>query len=330
MKSRNQKVLEGLQRAAREDRLHHAYVLSGPASRAKVDCVEQFAAQAFNEKENALERIRGRAHPDFVRIEEPREDEKNAPSLLEQIRELPKQLAYPPLEAARRVILIPDAASLNGTSFNSILKILEEPPAHTMFFLLCRDPGELLQTIVSRCQVLRFAPLSDEELVGFLGERAPADREGLLAWSEGALERAELLLAEEGALALRREACECLLELWECSPRIPSRGAGWVEKIEDDAPSQIVVDTWEVLLRDLAFVRAGAGEKEIRFRECFERLQKIAARGTAAATDEIHQRASAINRFRVYRRLNGNLRLDFAALLAELQIFSVGKSAGPA
>jgi hypothetical protein len=47
----------------------------------------------------------------------------------------------------------------------------------------------------------------------------------------------------------------------------------------------------------------------------------------ASSVDEIAQRSSAINRFRVYRRLNGNLRLDLAALLSELQIL-LGKGPG--
>jgi DNA polymerase-3 subunit delta' len=325
----NKKILEGLTRAAQEDRLHHAYILSGPATAAKISCVEEFAATAASggaglfgapDPAQLLERIRRKAHPDFTRIEEPaEEEEKTAISLTEQIRDLPKTLSFPPLEAAKRIVLIPDAASFNATAFNSILKILEEPPAHTMFFLLCRDPSELLQTIVSRCQVLRFAPLSDEEMRKFLGEQASDD---ILAFSEGALERAELLLKEEGALELRREACERLLELWEASPRIPSASAQWVEKVEDDGPASVVVDTWEILLRDLAFVAGGASRDHIRFRDYHARLAQLAVKATQ---DEISRRFQAINRFRVHRRLNGNLRLNFAALLAELQIFSAGQ-----
>ncbi|MGZ3651376.1 MAG: hypothetical protein ACXVB9_20705 [Bdellovibrionota bacterium] len=343
MSTHNRKILESLLRGWKENRLHHGYILSGPAAVAKVACVEQFAAEVFAENGGGLfaggavdqgqilDRIRRRAHPDFTRLEEAPEDEKNPKSLLDQVRELPKLMAFPPLEASKRVILIPDASAFNDSAFNSILKVLEEPPPHTMFFLLCRDPGELLQTIVSRCQVLRFAPLSDEEMLSFLGDRAGSDQGNLLGWSEGAIERAELLLAGEGEHEeLRRAACERLLDLWEASPRIPSVSAQWVEKVEGDDATQLALDSWEILLRDLAFVAAGAKAEDIRFRDCHPRLLKVAERGGAAVMSEIPQRFSAINRFRVYRRLNGNLRLDFAALLTELQLFSVGKSAAPA
>ncbi len=325
--SRNREILRGLLSAAQEDRIQHAYILSGPASVAKLDCVEQFAAAIFSmppaggaSEQQTLERIRNRSHPDFTRLE-------NADGDLgvDEMRGLPRLLAFPPLEAVKRIVLIPEAASMTVQAANGLLKVLEEPPAHTMFFLLCRDPADLLRTIVSRCQVLRFAPLSDVEMLANL--EAPVEPDVLLGWSEGSLERAGLLLTAENALTLRREACERLMELWEASPRVPSIAASWVEKIEGEVACQIVIDSWEILLRDFVLVVSGGGAAHLRFQDCFARLAGLASKGGVALADEIPQRASAIDRFRLYRRLNGNLRLDFAALLVELQIVSVGKNA---
>lgn len=328
--SRNKDILKGLLAALNENRVHHAYILSGPASVAKVDCVERFAAAIFarsgkDSEERALERVRLRNHPDFTRLENAEGDLG-----VDEMRELPRLLAFSPLEAEKRIVLIPEAATLTGQAANSILKILEEPPAHTMFFLLCRDPADLLRTIVSRCQVLRFAPLSDDEMLAALGERAEKEKDVVLGWSEGSMERAELLLADEEALSIRQQACDRLLELWEASPRIPSSAAQWVEKVEGEEHTQVVLDSWETLLRDFTLTVSGADAKHLRFRESHTRLLALAKAGGEAAANEIPERASAINRFRVYRRLNGNLRLDFAALLTELQIFSVGKNGHPA
>jgi DNA polymerase III subunit delta' len=323
--SRNQEILEGLKRAEAEGRLPHALILSGPASEAKLACVEELAAYLFSRGDRSAEQVRqrihARNHPDFTRI-----DPVEGKVGVDEVRELPKLLAFPPLEAAKRIVLLSDAAALNAQAFNSILKVLEEPPHHTMFFLLCRDPGELLQTIVSRCQILRFAPLSDAEIQKSLAGKLGTDPEAVLAWAEGSLERAETLIGEEEGLNLRREACERLLEMWEASPRIPARGAQWVEKIEGEAHTAIVLDTWELLLRDFAYAAAGAAAHDLRFRDLYTRLRDISAKGGEAALEEVARKASAINRFRVYRELNGNLRLDFAALLTDLQLFSVGNS----
>ena len=332
---RNQEILAGLLRSEEEGRLPHALILSGPAAEAKVACVERFAAKLFakgggglfggNADEGSiLSRIQSRNHPDFTRIVASEEQ-----STLDQIRELPRLVAFQPLEAPRRVVLFPDAAELNASAFNAFLKILEEPPAHTMFFLLCRDPGELAQTIVSRCQVLRFAPLSDDELAGMLGEKGGEEPDTVLTWAEGSLERARLLLGEEDGLALRRAACERLLDLWEASPRIPSSSVSFVEGVESDAQASIVLASWETPLRAPAFASLGAPVSALRFQELHPRLAALGQRGGEAALAEIPKKASAINRFRVWRELNGNLRLDFAALLAELQIFSVGNARPP-
>src|SRR5690349_20348754 len=97
--SRNHKILSGLLAAEKENRLHHAYILSGPASVAKVSCVENFAATLFSRdgkvtETQALERIRQRNHPDFTRLENTEGDLG-----VNEMRELPRLLAFSPLEA---------------------------------------------------------------------------------------------------------------------------------------------------------------------------------------------------------------------------------------
>lgn len=327
--SRSGRVLEGLRRAEAEGRLHHAYILSGPESPAKMECVERLAASFAASgggmfgggEEAALERIRRGNHPDFHVLKA----EEGLISV-DEIRELPKVLSYSPLESKRRVVVV--QSGMNVQASNALLKILEEPPGHTMFFLLCREPTDFLQTIVSRCQVIRFAPLSGKELIAALGERAGADPQAIAAWSDGSLARAELLLGIEGAFDMQRQAEGMLISLWEASPRIPSSVFQWVEALEGDEACQIALDTWELLLRDLAFSAAGAQAEDLLFPAGHGRLKSLVEAAGPDLFAELPSKTAAINRFRVYRQFNGNLRLDFASLLTELQIFSVGKAKG--
>jgi DNA polymerase III subunit delta' len=67
-----------------------------------------------------------------------------------------------PHEAPQRVVIVRNADELNDSAANALLKTLEEPPAHTRFILLTSKPGELLPTIRSRTQLIRFAALTDE------------------------------------------------------------------------------------------------------------------------------------------------------------------------
>ncbi len=83
---------------------------------------------------------------------------------IEQVRRLQETLAFGPYEGRRRVVIIDPAERLGLEAANALLLTLEAPPAHTLFILIASTPYALLETIRSRCQVIRFSPLSRESL----------------------------------------------------------------------------------------------------------------------------------------------------------------------
>lgn len=84
--------------------------------------------------------------------------------LVDQMRLLEREANYRPYEGKARVFLIDDADKLNESSANALLKVLEEPPHTSFIVLLTSRPGILLPTIRSRCQMIRFSPLSVAEI----------------------------------------------------------------------------------------------------------------------------------------------------------------------
>ena len=66
--------------------------------------------------------------------------------------------AHTPFEAARRVFVLEHADSMNDEAANTLLKTLEEPPSYAVLILLSDKPGQVLPTIASRCQMVRFDP----------------------------------------------------------------------------------------------------------------------------------------------------------------------------
>ncbi|PIQ99642.1 MAG: DNA polymerase III subunit delta' [Nitrospinae bacterium CG11_big_fil_rev_8_21_14_0_20_45_15] len=82
---------------------------------------------------------------------------------IEALRELQKKLAYLPYEGKCKVAIIDSAETMNSQASNSFLKILEEPPPNTLFILIASNPHQLLPTLVSRCQAIRFMPLSPSD-----------------------------------------------------------------------------------------------------------------------------------------------------------------------
>ena len=101
---------------------------------------------------------------------------------VDAVRDLERETNFRPVEGAARVFLVEDAERLNEASSNALLKTLEEPHATSHLILITSRPASLLPTIRSRCQTVRFTPLSVEEVEEYLvRERQRAPREAHLA-----------------------------------------------------------------------------------------------------------------------------------------------------
>lgn len=110
-------------------------------------------------------------HPDVVLVARglyPKEvlgrttDEKVDISVDQIRRVVLDRVNLTPHESPQRVVIVRDCEQMSVGAANALLKTLEEPPSHTRFVLLTSKPGELLPTIRSRTQLVRFAPLTDE------------------------------------------------------------------------------------------------------------------------------------------------------------------------
>src|SRR3546814_351593 len=92
---------------------------------------------------------------------------------IDQIRSLQRLFSNAPSLSNCRVVIIDAADDLERGAANALLKNLEEPPAGTLFLLVSHAPGRLLPTIRSRCRMLRFSPLSDDEMETVLRAELP-------------------------------------------------------------------------------------------------------------------------------------------------------------
>ena len=132
---------------------------------------------------------------------------------VDQVREAIDRSAYRPFEGRRRLVVIDEADALLSEAQNALLKTLEEPPPASVFVLITNRPDVLLPTVRSRCQRLRFGPLTPGEVADVLirdHEVAPADAHAAAAAADGSVGRALAGSAEDANDA--RDAAARLLQ----------------------------------------------------------------------------------------------------------------------
>jgi len=83
---------------------------------------------------------------------------------VDQMREIEREANFRPFEGKARVFIVDEAETFNDNSANALLKVLEEPPSTAHLILITSRPAMLLPTILSRCQMIRFSPLSPAEI----------------------------------------------------------------------------------------------------------------------------------------------------------------------
>ena len=112
---------------------------------------------------------------------------------IEQVQEIIHDLNFAPLSGKYRVFIIEQADTLNPSSENCILKILEEPPSFGVLILVSSNPNSLLPTIRSRCRLVRFRRARTEEVAAALEKRADLPEDDLrviASCAQGAIGRA--------------------------------------------------------------------------------------------------------------------------------------------
>ena len=174
----HERQIEQLQGALIQDRIPHAFLFHGLEGIGKRTMAGTFA-KALNCLENrhdscdicsSCRKVDHNNHLDIIVLEPEGQYIK-----IQAIRNLQERLKFKPWEGKKRICIIDSADRMNDAAANALLKTLEEPPAANILILISALPSQLPATILSRCQQVRFNPLPEEKIAGFLQRRLALD-----------------------------------------------------------------------------------------------------------------------------------------------------------
>lgn len=159
-----------LKSSINNNRLSHAYIFSGPEGVGKriaainfakvLNCCEPSSGEPC-EKCPSCKKINKSVHPDVFVMGG--KDEEGAIKI-DDVRKIIKDVYLKPFEAKKKVYIIDGAENMKHEAANALLKTLEEPPTDSILILITENLKALFHTVVSRCQIVKFFPLSKGEI----------------------------------------------------------------------------------------------------------------------------------------------------------------------
>jgi DNA polymerase-3 subunit delta' len=324
-------VVERFRRAVSRDRLASTFLFIGPEGIGKrtfalklaqtLVCDRSAEFEACGECPGCLLAMAD-SHPDIVRVAKPRDKNVIPLELFIGSRErrmregLCHQISLTPYSGKRKVAIIDDADYLGNEGANCLLKTLEEPPGRSLVILIGTSVQRQLPTILSRCQVVHFSALEDEQVRRLLVANKltePEQADALAALSGGSL-HAALENADAELRSFRRDLIADLGRPHWNAVELAKVVAKFVDSAGKEAPKRrrrlrqlvdYVADYYRLLMRhlsdaeceppdDIAALIAAARQQWSGDREaaglcalrCLETLDHIAASGNVSTVLE--------------------------------------------
>ena len=317
-------------------RAAHAYLISGPAGVGK-GLLALRLAQALNCEAGgpdpclacrACRRIERGNHPDVRGAGmatqaaglKPDEAARQKELKIDTVRDWLADINLKPYEGRRRVFILHDAEKLTEAASNAMLKTLEEPPPYATLILVAHTAGELMPTIVSRCQPIKLRPIPRAQVVAALRERynlAADDAELLAAWSAGRLGWALRMVAAPEELEARQAQLDRLL-----AAQAAPRGAGfrWAEERAkeyrggEQAAVFAAIELWQSWWRDVLVTAAGCPEQIVHV----DRREEIAQAAQRYRLADVHAFVARLDATARQLRENVNPQLALENALLHL------------
>ncbi len=223
----------------------HAYLFTGFPNLGKKEVALRFIGGILNLKDQD----RVLAYPDLRILNRTKSIQIN------EIRELKRHLSLEPYLGSYKIGFLPEAERMTREAANALLKILEEPPDDSILILTARDRKALLETVVSRCEILKFQRVRGLEIKDFLTKKGlDSDRAELLTrLSEGRPGQAIEYLEQDSKLKQETGLAEELFRLKE--QPLSSRFRFVQKMIKDGTAPESFLNIWLKVYHDILLLK---------------------------------------------------------------------------
>ena len=245
----HKRILDFLKKSVVSKRLAHAYLFTGSSHLGKKRVASEF-----------IKMLNGRGFgknidPDVLIVEPEILEKEGVKKELEigisQARRIQHQMSLSPYQAPYKIVLIDRAEKMTHEAGNCLLKILEEPTGKAIFILITNNPRLLLSTIVSRCQLVNFLPVKEDEIRARISSKSLDDKtlSQIVRLSNGRPGLAIQYLNDRSLLEDQNEIIGQLEKLL----RMDINGRyQYVEEISKDVPkARMILNYWLFWFRDL-------------------------------------------------------------------------------
>lgn len=169
-------VVENVRMQAKRDAWFHSYILAGQFGSGKTTMARiiAMAANCSNKDEDGnpcgcCESCRALMQDNSTDY---KEIDGASNTGVDNIRDLKEYISYQPVLLRKKVVIIDEVHKLSNAAFNSLLKMLEEPPAYAIFILCTTEEEAIPKTVQSRCAIYRFGAIAEEQIANYLMEAA--------------------------------------------------------------------------------------------------------------------------------------------------------------
>lgn len=297
-------------KAFQNDRLAQSYLFFGPEGVGKKTFSSALAMAVLCKEGfgigcgicDACQKIIRGSHADFVLIQP---TEGKTTISIDQIRQLLAMMYRKPQEGRRRIVVIDSIDQMESEAQNALLKLLEEPPQDNIMILLTQQIQQILPTIISRCQLVRFQALAPQDLEVILKKQVTGNiPHFVIPLSRGSVAEAKRILADETTLEQWQEIIEWffLEERWTDLDRTE-----WISQREKSNWSRedflLFWETWQSLFRDTLILTTKGNSSLLIYPTLLERYRGMKPKSTREITHRLYEIERAI--LRLKNRGNG-------------------------